>query len=47
MTDEENDVLLNQGAAARKRATMYGEEQGLFNERPSADANTLSVSQSY
>lgn len=45
--DEENDILLNQADAARKRQRIYGQEVALFNERASNDANSLGVSQSY
>ena len=45
--DEENSLLLNQGAAVNKRTTLYDEEQALFKQRGNADAKTLGVSQSY
>lgn len=47
LQDEENDVLLNNGQDANKRAILYAEEQGLFNGRAPADSNTAGVSQSY
>jgi hypothetical protein len=45
--DEENSVLLNQGAEVNKRQTLYDEEQALFKQHGNADANTLGVAQSY
>ena len=47
LADEENSVLLGQGAEVNKRQTLYDEEQALFKTHGNADANTLGVSQSY
>lgn len=44
--DEENDVLLNQADAAKKRALLYQQEQGLFKGGNSATSDSLGVSQS-
>lgn len=45
--DEENDLILGQGAEAQKRNILYAEEEGLFNGRASATNTTAGVSQSY
>lgn len=45
--DEENDLLLNQGATAQKRQTLYSEEQSLFKQRSSMDATSLGVAQGH
>lgn len=44
---EENDLLLGNGDAARQRATMYDEERNLFKSQASADNQSLGVSQSF
>lgn len=44
-TQEENDLLLNQGQAALQRQTLYNEEQGLFKGHAGADAQSIGVSQ--
>ena len=46
-TDEENDLLLGQGDAAVKRATIYDEEKALFKGGNGASAESMGVSQSY
>lgn len=46
-TQEENDLLLGDAAAAQKRQQLYNSEQGLFSGTRGADANSLAVSQSY
>ncbi len=46
-SQEENDLLLGQGAATQKRASLYGEEESLFKTAGATDSNALSVSQSY
>lgn len=44
---EENDLLLNDAAAAQKRQTLYSEEESLFRPTTTADSDALSVSQNY
>lgn len=46
-TQEENDLLLNQGAAGLKRQTLYGEEQALFHGHAALDQNSLGVEQEH
>lgn len=46
-TQEENDLLLNNGNDTRLRETLYNEEKGLFDAKSGADAQSLGVSQSY
>jgi hypothetical protein len=46
-TQEENDLLLNQGADTQLREKLYGEEKGLFEGHSGADARSLGVQQSY
>jgi hypothetical protein len=46
-SQEENDLLLNQGAATDKRRTLYNEEAGLFNGQSGLASGALGVSQSY
>lgn len=45
--DEENDLLLGQGDAAVKRATLYDEEKALFKGGAGSTAEGIGVSQSY
>lgn len=46
-TQEENDLLLGDPEAAKKRQQLYSDEQGLFSGTRGADAQSLAVSQSY
>lgn len=46
-SQEENDLLLGQGDAAVKRATLYDEEKSLFKGGGGATSEGLGVSQSY
>lgn len=46
-TQEENDLLLGDAEAAKKRQSLYGEEQALFSGKSGLDNNALGVSQSY
>lgn len=44
---EENDLLLNQGAASNERQSLYDEEKALFRTDPAQTANSLGVSQGH
>lgn len=42
-TQEENDLLLNQGDATAKRQNLYGEEEALFKGHAGANTNSYAV----
>lgn len=46
-TQEENDLLLNQGDATAKRQQLYSNETALFGGHAGADSSSVGVSQSY
>lgn len=44
---EENDLLLNDPAAALKRQSLYSQEEALFKSRSGADTSAISINTSY
>lgn len=46
-TQEENDLLLGQGAATRERQALYSDEEALFKGHAGADTNALGVARNF